>query len=291
MERDRDNSSEPAPVVTRPVAADWLGLRRAADHRARQHAAPAVERLSAWLSERAEPAQAAVVIDLGAGTGSNQAWLAPRLTVPQQWILVDHDAALLDASTSTEADQVVGTTRVVGTVDQLPGLITPEAPTLVTCAALLDLLSPREAALIADTIASSQTAALLSLTVTGEVALTPGDPADQAVAAAFDAHQRRADLLGPDAAEAVAAMLRERGAQVELIGTDWVLDASHPEFITRYLSDRAEAAVEQDPALAETVGAWVQRRLHQLERGELTLRVGHQDVVCVPDARAAAPAG
>lgn len=291
MDRDREESSHSTPVVTRPVAADWLGLRRAADHRARQNTAPALERISVWLRTQLQADQAAVVVDLGSGTGSNQAWLAPRLTVPQQWILVDHDAALLDASTSTEAEQVVATTRMVGTVNQLPELVASESPTLVTCAALLDLLSPNEASLIAQTIASSESAALLSLTVTGDVTLSPEDPVDDVISAAFDAHQRREDLLGPDAAETLAGMLREQGAHVELVQTDWVLDDSPPEFVERYLTDRADAAVEQDPSLADQAEAWVQRRSDQLQRGELTVRVGHQDVVCVPEAQAAASAG
>lgn len=291
MERDSENSSHSTPVVTRPVAADWLGLRRAADHRARHNAAPVIERISSWLRDGLTANQAAVIIDLGAGTGSNQAWLAPRLTAPQQWILVDHDASLLDVSTATDTEQVKSTIRMVGTVNQLPDLIASEAPTLVTCAALLDLLSPSEAALIAETVASTQAAALLSLTVTGEVSLTPEDPVDHQIAAAFDAHQRREDLLGPDAAETVAGLLRDHGANVEVVQTDWVLDASQPEFVERYLTDRADAAVEQNPHLADAAQQWVQRRLVQLEQGQLTVRVGHQDVVCIPQARAAESTG
>ncbi|WP_258935251.1 class I SAM-dependent methyltransferase [Nesterenkonia pannonica] len=107
------------------------------------------------------------MIDLGSGTGSNQAWLAPRLAAPHEWVLVDHDASLLNVSTELPDEHVVPTTRVVGTVDRLPELIGSRAPVLVTCAALLDLLSEQEAALIAETIASKGAAALLSLTVTG----------------------------------------------------------------------------------------------------------------------------
>ncbi|WP_147383513.1 class I SAM-dependent methyltransferase [Nesterenkonia natronophila] len=291
MERDREESQHSTPVVNRPVAADWLGLRRSADHRARQNTAPAIQRISSWARAGLGVGQAALIIDLGAGTGSNQAWLAPRLTVPQRWLLVDHDAQLLEVSAATDAEQVVGTDRMVGSVDQLPELVGSETPTLVTCAALLDLLSPREASLIAQTIAASHTAALLSLTVTGDVSFAPEDSLDHTIAAAFDAHQRREDLLGPDAAETVAAMLRDHGAYVEVVPTDWVLDASQPELVARYLTDRAQAAVEQNPALRDAAEEWVRRRTEQLDRGELTVRVGHLDVVCVPETAAADSAG
>jgi|SRR5690625_2751805 len=291
MEADRDAAAPNPGLVSRPVAADWLGFRREADHRARQSSAHLVDRVSWWLRERLSDHDAAVVIDLGAGTGSNQAWLAPRLQVAQRWILLDHDADLLESSTVIDAEQVLATTRMVGSVDQLPQLMPDHGPALVTCAALLDLLSAREIALIAETISSSQAAAVLSLTVTGEVSLTPSDPEDQAIAAAFDAHQRRGDLLGPEAAETLTAQLRDRGMPVEVVQTDWLLDASRAEFVERYLSDRAHAAAEFDPTLSQAAQQWLQRRVQQLRRGELSVRVGHHDVVCVPDAPAAAPAG
>ncbi|WP_147105916.1 SAM-dependent methyltransferase [Nesterenkonia populi] len=287
MERDREEPAGGSALVTRPVAADWLTLRRAADHQAREPTVPAVERIGAWLRGRLAADEAALVIDLGAGTGSNQAWLAPRLAAPQRWILLDHDAGLLNVST-TDLSEQAGTTRVVGTVDRLPELLGSEVPALVTCAALLDLLSAREAALIAESVASRGAAALLSLTVTGEVSLTPEDGSDAVIASAFDAHQRRKDLLGPDAAEAFASMLREAGAAAEVIETDWVLDASWPEFVGRYLTDRAQAAAEQDPDLSETAQEWVRRRSEQLQRGELTVRVGHLDVVSIPEPPPAA---
>jgi len=34
------------------------------------------------------------IIDLGAGTGANQRWLAPRLPFRQRWIHIDHDPVI-----------------------------------------------------------------------------------------------------------------------------------------------------------------------------------------------------
>ncbi|WP_146338898.1 class I SAM-dependent methyltransferase [Nesterenkonia sp. NBAIMH1] len=282
MERDSEEPEDSAGLVARPVAADWLTLRREADHRARERTAPIVDRISEWLTSQQNGDEPALVIDLGSGTGSNQAWLAPRLAAPHEWVLVDHDASLLNVSTELPDEHAVPTTRVVGTVDRLPELIGSRAPVLVTCAALLDLLSEQEAALIAETIASKGAAALLSLTVTGEVSLAPQDPFDAAITSAFDAHQRREDLLGPDGAEAFARMLRAAGAQVEMIATDWDLDSANTKFVERYLSDRAQAAVEQDPSMREDAAEWLRRRSGQLRAGDLTVRVGHLDIACVP---------
>ena len=56
-----------------------------------------------------------------------------------------------------------------------------------------------------------------------------------------------------------------------------------PSLSKRYLSDRVQAAAEYDPALAEAAHQWVQRRVQQLRQGELSVRVGHLDVVSVPE--------
>ena len=35
------------------------------------------------------------LVDVGAGTGANRDYLAPRLPLAQEWVVVDHDADLL----------------------------------------------------------------------------------------------------------------------------------------------------------------------------------------------------
>ena len=272
-------------MVARPVPADWLALRRRADHRAREDALDLLEQLTDHL--RALRADELVVVDVGAGTGSNQAWLAPRLPGRQRWVLVDHDADLLGVGSAAEADDRVTTDRAVATVDDLHSLVPQDGAVLLTCAALLDLLSAVEIETLADVVAPSGrpgAAALLSLSVTGEVSLEPAHPADAAVAAAFDAHQRREGRPGPDAAEAMARALRRRGAHVELRATDWVLGAEDGPLLTRYLDDRGSVAVEHDPDLAPLVREWLDERARQLQDGVLRARVGHLDLLSLPAA-------
>ncbi|MCH8566510.1 class I SAM-dependent methyltransferase [Nesterenkonia sp. LB17] len=304
-------------MVTRPVPADWLGQRRRADHQAREKAAPLIETLIARLDELlpvptgsaatgsdtagsdtddagSVPAPAPVpppssvhVIDVGAGTGSNQAWLAPRLSVAQHWTLLDHDADLLEVAAEDPSAAGPGeTTRVLGTIEDLPRLTRGEQVQLVTCSALLDLLSPSEAEVLADAIAGpaagAHVSALLSLTVTGNVEIQPGHPSDAVITDAFDAHQRRDGLLGPDAAHTVAQLLRDRGAEVTLIATDWALDSTEAALIQRYLRDRAAVAVEHDPSLAGVAQDWLSARESQLSQGELRVSVGHLDLLSLP---------
>ena len=87
----------------RPVAGDWLALREPADAAAREDSLPLIARIVRhWeqLPPAAAPGAAdtepVVVVDLGAGTGANRAWLARHLPGPQRWILLDHDRELLD---------------------------------------------------------------------------------------------------------------------------------------------------------------------------------------------------
>lgn len=269
-------------MVSRPVPADWLSLRRQADHTAREAALPLVREAVAALGAEDAPVR---VIDVGAGTGSNQAWLADRLApLEQHWILVDHDADLIDAVDPVAPPSVSSLTRRIATVAELPDVVAEgEGPVLFTCAALLDLLSPEDAAVLVDAIARTGSAALLSLSVTGDVSIDPPHPADAAITAAFDAHQRRDDLLGPDAADHVAALLRDRGQRVEVAATPWRLDAAdQAPLLQRYLHDRADVAIEHDPALADLVAAWRAERQGQIDRGALIVRVGHADILSLP---------
>lgn len=288
----------------RPVPADWLALRREADHRARAHTAELIRCISQQLSPGPEGLW---IVDIGAGTGSNQAWLAPRLPTPQHWILLDHDADLLDlSSTDDDADSAAGaingstmdmahrspsvtTRRVIGTVDTVPEIlatIPASAPVLITCSALLDLLTADEVEQLVEAVKhcaqSHPCAVLLSLSVTGNVAITPPHRCDDTVTAAFDAHQRRGDLLGPQAVAATAEILSAHGFDVHHQATDWELGPAESSLIQRYLGDRAEVAVEQEPALRDTVQQWWDDRVTALDAGEVHVRVGHTDLVALP---------
>ena len=72
-------------------SADWLGLREPADTAARP------PDLVDWIAPSLPRDRSVHVLDLATGTGSNLRYLAPRLGGLQQWVLADHDPALLGA--------------------------------------------------------------------------------------------------------------------------------------------------------------------------------------------------
>jgi len=85
-------------------SADWLQQREPFDAAARDAAAArlalqALQESLALQERRGSEAGSARpplrVIDLACGTGANLRWLAPRLGGAQQWLVADHDAALL----------------------------------------------------------------------------------------------------------------------------------------------------------------------------------------------------
>ncbi len=269
--------------LERPIASDWLALRRPADERAREASLPLLEALAGHF---AGPGAAPVVdvIDIGAGTGANQAWLAPRLGFRQRWTLLDHDPDLLELIPEhRQGGRVEQVSRVVAGIEDLGtlGQAAAESP-LVTCSALLDLLGAAQLDGLCDFLANRRVPALLSLSVTGVVELDPRVPYDVEVNAAFNDHQSRGELAGPSAAGYAAERLRAAGMRVEVVDTDWKLGQADGALMRRYLQDRADAVTEQNPAMGAAVATWLADRLALARDGRLHLDVGHQDLLCLP---------
>lgn len=264
----------------------WLSLRGPADVRARTTftaglAAALAQHLIRRLTVDGEPAR---LVDVGAGTGAGAVWLRARLPVEQDWRLVDRDQGLL----ATAPPTVEGWARdIVADVGELPRLLAEEPAHVVTCQALLDVLTADEVdAMLAPAVACDA-ALLLSLSVTGEVTLTPRHHDDDMVTAAFDAHQCRAGRLGPDGGAYAAEALREHGYDVTVASTPWQLGPAESALSRAWLRGYAAAALEQEPEQADRIGRWEQSRETALRDGELSVAVGHLDVLALPAGSAA----
>lgn len=268
----RARLSRPGSPVCTP---DWLALREPADHAARAGdlADRLADRLGAWPGARD-----VVVRDLGCGTGSMGRWLAPRLARPQRWVLQDRDADL--------ARRAAAATPVPATADvgDLTDLDTLAGTDVLVCSALLDLLTVPQVGRLAGRCAEAGCAALLTLSVTGAVALDPLDPLDDDVAAAFDAHQRRDGLLGPDAPDVAEAAFARHGYAVHRRPSPWRLGPADAVLAEEWLRGRIDAACEQEPALAGPAERYLARRLEALGAGRLHAEVGHADLLALPGA-------
>jgi hypothetical protein len=266
------------------VSDDWLALRERADAAARSR--ELVEHLGPPSTGRW------VIHDLGGGTGSMGRWLAPLLPGPQRWVVHDRDTELLALAAgdvpgpAADGAAVIVETRLSDITrlqpDELAGA------TLITASALLDMLTEDELAGLVSASAGAGCPILLALSVVGRVSLTPVDPLDRRVAAAFNDHQRRLTqrgrLLGPDAVAAAAEQFGRLGAEVLVRSSPWRLGASHAELTEVWFTGWVHAAFEQLPGLSAEAEAeaYTHRRLAQAAAGELEVTVDHADLLALP---------
>ncbi|MEP7284066.1 MAG: class I SAM-dependent methyltransferase [Rubrivivax sp.] len=305
--RGEFRTTQREPPAAAVFGADWLARREPFDTAARDVAARSLQpasRLAAWRQRRETAAGERPwrIVDLACGTGANLRWLAPRLGGRQQWLVADHDPALLArwttlpgarpgaggrlhvAGPSFEAAVVRRRIDLAGALEALPW----HAADLVTASALLDLVGADWLARLVHAAAAARVALLFALSVDGHDRWRPRDPADALVAALFAAHQRRdkgfGPALGATAAAALAHALRAAGYRVHRARSDWHVDggdgAAGGALLVELIDGIAAAAIEQQPSSAAVVRAWRQRRLAGV--AATTLRVGHVELLALP---------
>lgn len=273
---------------------DWLALREPADHAARDAG------LVAALARALPPRLRAV--DLGCGTGSNLRALAPHLGAAQDWVLVDHDPALLAAAkvrlaawaerAEAAGDGLVlhrGGARIAVRFRALdlaadPAAALAEGPDLVTAAALFDLASESWIATVAGAVARAGAVFYTALTYDGQERWTPPHPADAAIHAAFLVHQAGdkgfGPASGPGATEALAAAFREHGYAVETAASPWHLGPDEAALLHRLAEGTAQAARETGRVAASDAASWSALR----RRTGTGAVIGHRDLLAMPAA-------
>jgi hypothetical protein len=221
------------------------------------------------------------IIDLGAGTGANQRWLAPRLEFVQRWIHLDHDPAISRSLPLPDDTMIIDGSVELALGRLLAGRASDRH--LVTCSALLDVLTTDQIDVVCRAVIENHVPALFSLTVTGALTMSPADPYDQPFLAAFNDHQRRVGKAGPDATTVAVNALCAGGSTVRTQETPWRLTASSDwAFVEQFLQERLDAAVAQNPSLAAVATDWFELRRSQFALGILRIEVGHRDVLALP---------
>ncbi|MFD4675546.1 class I SAM-dependent methyltransferase [Lentzea sp. NPDC058450] len=255
-------------------APEWLALRENADAQARS------TDLAETVRETLVNRNPLTIRDLGCGTGSMGRWLAGRLGGVQHWVLHDRDPRLLglaEASMSALPNVTVETRE--GDLTSLKAADLAGAD-LVTCSALLDLLTTDEMNALAVACVEAHVPALFTLSVAGRIDIEPAEPLDAAFQDAFNAHQRRVvdgrRLLGPDAPAAAEEAFAAAGASVRTAQSPWRMhgDALQQEWLKGWVG----AAVEQEPALASEASEYLRRR------STASAVVHHVDLLALPGA-------
>jgi hypothetical protein len=253
--------------VTGEFSETWLGLREPADAAAR------ARDLVALL-----PGPIRTIRDLGCGTGSLGRWLAPQLPGPQHWIMADRDPTLLAHAAANMPFAGVTVTTELSDVTALTAADLAGTD-LVTCSALLDILTADEVEALVNAVAEARVPALFTLSVAGEVTLDPPLPGDAGVRDAFNEHQRRVSdgrrLLGPDAPAVAAAAFEKAGATVVTRPSPWRLGPESAALDSEWLRGWVAAAADQRPDLG--FDAYLEERLADLPRAV----VGHVDLLAI----------
>ncbi|MEU7468709.1 class I SAM-dependent methyltransferase [Streptomyces sp. NPDC044984] len=264
-------------------APEWLQLREPADAAARSY--DLLDPLRVRLADPPRRADGRVVHDIGCGTGSMGRWLAPHLDGAQHWVLHDRDPYLLHfAAVASPRSAADGSHVTVETRRGDVARLTPDAlagASLVTASALLDVLTREEVGALAAACAGAGCPALLTLSVAGRVELTEPHPLDQEITEAFNAHQRRGGLLGPDAVTVAAEVFAEHGATVRLAPSPWRLGPGQAALTEQWLRGWVGAAVEERPELAPRADGYLAERLAACAAGELRVVVHHSDLLAL----------
>ena len=274
------------------AAQDWLEARVPFDDAARQQSLPLLDRAAQALLD-ADPTGRTplTVVDLGAGTGKSAAWFRQHLTprLPGRsihWLLVDAHEPSLGIATQHLADADTIVTRLsdlpTALASHFPGHPAP-GTVLLTCSAVLDVLTQDDVEAILTTLTTYQGVGLFLLSITADWHLEPAHPRDPELAEAFADHQRRDGKLGAEGGRAMLRTAREHAVQTAHGNSAWHLSAPRDtEFTRRFLSERVAAAVEAAPELEDAAREWLETR-DQQATDQLNVTVDHCDVLV--DAR------
>jgi hypothetical protein len=241
------------------------------------------------------------IVDLGAGTGANLRFLAPRIGGAQDWLLIEHGPQLIEAAagrieawaaaSGAEMSFAGGAWRVQAPgfqcrircvrMDLAAGLgrLPLAEGALVTASALLDLASEQWLNALARRCAEAKATVSFALTYDGRIACTPSEPEDRLARDLLNRHQLRDKGLGPalGAAAAVkAAEVFERaGYRITSTRSDWRIGPGEQAMQHALLDGWFNAAREID---GEGLQGWREKRRRHIRAGLSHMVVGHVDL-------------
>ena len=300
-------------------SAEWLALREPHDAAARAVELVGLLRVRPYMTRNGAEAPrvaARPIVDLGAGSGANLRWVAPRLGGEQAWLLVDQDAALLAAAENALIDWAAAPGAAAlaespalgpgrdGWLDdivvtgagfacrvrraradlaaELERIELPERA-LVTSSALLDLVSADWLDALARRCDAASADVYFALTYDGRTVCSPTDEADVEVLELFNRHQRGdkgfGAALGPTAGLRAVDAFVARGYRVASRTSDWRIGPGAAAFQRELLAGWLGAALEIAPQRRAALEAWHRRRVAHVDAGASTLVVGHLDVI------------
>jgi hypothetical protein len=264
-------------------SAQWLALREPYDLRARS--AGVLDAVAAAF--RNQPAVA--VVDLACGAGASLRAIGPRLPPRQSWRLVDNDLGLLARTAAlAQPPRLSVTAQAVDLARDLE--LALDGPLdLVTCSALLDLVSAPWLERLVVEAAARRLPVYAALSYDGRATLEPSDAFDAEMVAAVNRHQRRdkgfGPALGPQAAALAVARFEGVGYGVVQGRSDWIFRPQDGAIQESILAGWATAAGELGDVPLDRIAAWFTHRRELVADGRAGLQVGHIDLFATPMGR------
>lgn len=263
---------------------DWLDLREDADRRARENRLR--EQAIEWLAFDTSCDDSAVVVDLGAGTGSTLRALAVPGYRDFTWRLVDHDETLL-AEAGRRHDSTHRIEACIADLSRIETLPLTGAR-LVTASALFDLVSAEFVDQLANVLQAQcqqkPVGLYAALNYDGYTRWTPGHPMDERVLKAFNRDQRTDKgfglALGPDSGRTIDNRFTQAGFRVTTASSPWELNGDDEPMVDALIVGIAGAVKDAPGIDAGALGDWVRFRLANSATGSCT--VGHTDVLALP---------
>ncbi len=213
--------------------------------------------------------------------------------MPQRWTLVELDPALIAAGARrpAPAPAVAVAYRRADLARALEEVLAGPVH-LVTCSALLDLVSADWLARLVRLLIARDLAFLAVLSYDGLVELEPPHPLDREVIGLVNRHQRTekgfGPALGPEAVRYCTELLRAAGEVSLVARSDWRAGPADAALQRALIMGWSEAARAIAPERTAAITSWQEERLRAIEAGLGRARVGHLDLLRLPRRERAA---
>ena len=249
---------------------DWLTCRYPYDAEARD---PDLEKLVIDLLRSGD---SPVIVDLGAGNGSNYRYFSEKLPQNTTWICVERDPLL-----ASELIKLGNNLEVIcDDVMDLPKYLDNRDVTLVMANALFDLFPWDKLHGLLTHIHSREIPCYGTLNYTN-MKFSPAHPSDTKVADLYHRHMQRPRPAGAATGPQAPYMIQQRfGVKCLAAPSTWNLSSDDPT-IQSYLLGFMENAIPELPLTTkeqQMFEEWIELRRLQLQGSELGMVVSHVDL-------------
>lgn len=267
---------------------EWLNLREASDHRARDK--HLLKTAANWLNDLKSKDK--VIVDLGSGTGSTIRGLQryTALTPSIQWRLIDNDPELLAEAIHRHSEDYSIESFLVdlSATQKLP----LESVSLITASALLDLVSGNFIRDLCQLIKGKNEGRPLgfysALNYDGCIKWTPFHRLDAAILKNFNTDQRRdkgfGPALGPEATDFLKTQFQSTKFQCLTAKSPWSLGSADYLLTESLINGISDVAIQTDGLTNSDIQDWKTFRIKNVRTG--TCYLGHTDILVLPNSLA-----